>query len=70
MSLSNVQKFGYLKEQLEGTAAMIVEGFALTNTNKRAMMALYRSPEYHLLSKTTGPRVGPILMLSFGEEDI
>ncbi|XP_045206508.2 uncharacterized protein LOC123558696 [Mercenaria mercenaria] len=41
MNLSDVQKFGYLKAQLEGTAAMTVEGFALTNANyKRAVELL------------------------------
>ena len=33
INLTDVQKFGYLKAQLEGTAAMIVQGFALTNAN-------------------------------------
>jgi len=32
-NLTDVQKFGYLKAQLEGAAAMTVERFALTNAN-------------------------------------
>ena len=32
-NLTDVQKFTYLKSQLEGTAARVVEGFAMTNAN-------------------------------------
>ena len=32
-NLTDVQKFTYLKSQLEGNAARVVEGFAMTNAN-------------------------------------
>ena len=32
-NLTDVQKFTYLKSQLEGSAASVIEGFAMTNTN-------------------------------------
>ncbi|XP_053405674.1 uncharacterized protein LOC128559007 [Mercenaria mercenaria] len=32
-NLTDVQKFSYLKSQLEGKAAQVIEGFAMTNVN-------------------------------------
>ena len=40
--LTDVQKVGYLKAQLEGSAAMTVEGFALTNANYTRAVDLLR----------------------------
>ncbi|KAH3697554.1 hypothetical protein DPMN_085057 [Dreissena polymorpha] len=42
INLTNVQKFGYLKDQLEGTAAMTVQGFALTNAKYMRAVDLLR----------------------------
>ncbi|XP_052242090.1 uncharacterized protein LOC127852239 [Dreissena polymorpha] len=42
VNLTDVQKFNYLKAQLEGTAAMTVEGFALTNANYTRAVELLR----------------------------
>ena len=33
VNLTDVQKFTYLKSQLEGSAASVIEGFAMTNAN-------------------------------------
>jgi len=41
-NLTDVQKFGYLKAQLEGAAAMTVEGFTLTNANYTRAVELLR----------------------------
>ncbi|XP_052245580.1 uncharacterized protein LOC127854555 [Dreissena polymorpha] len=42
VNLTDVQKFNYLKAQLEGTAAMTIEGFALTNANYTRAVELLR----------------------------
>lgn len=47
MYLTDVQNFGYIKAQLEGAAAMTVEGFALTNANLRAVDLLQESYDQH-----------------------
>ena len=42
MNLTDVQKFNYLKSQLEGSAASTIEGFALTNANYGTAIELLR----------------------------
>ncbi|XP_063442697.1 uncharacterized protein LOC134722997 [Mytilus trossulus] len=41
-TLTSIQKFNYLKAQLEGSAAQTVEGFALTNGNYETAVNLLR----------------------------
>ena len=41
-NLSDVQKFSYLKSQLEGSAAMATEGFSLTHGNYSRAIDLLR----------------------------
>ena len=42
VTLTNVQKFSYLKAQLHGSAAQCIEGFALTNANYATAVNLLR----------------------------
>ena len=42
INLTDEHTFGYLKAQLEGTAAMAVQGFALTNANYMRAVDLLR----------------------------
>ena len=42
MNFTDVQKFNYLKSQLEGVATSTIEGFALTNVNYGRAIELLR----------------------------
>jgi hypothetical protein len=42
VNLTDVQKFTYLKSQLEGNAARVIEGFAMTNANYARAIDLLR----------------------------
>ena len=42
INLTHVQRFSYLKSQLEGEAARIIDGFALTHTNYAHAVDLLR----------------------------